>query len=205
MKTNILVQYQGGGYDGCMWEWNFFYIDKQGKFYDIASSGCAGIDNLQDAKKLIEGEPTHLYIYDVSKDEDIAIFSKESNAVHVTGVLQFFNDNIDELDIQFFAVCGECGRQIKYCEYIMLEYDILLCHECFLLGECPCCESYVGDTEIVKVKSNEHNGFDYICGDCKDYHDKEREVNNLKDLMFQSRCTGVPDMFSEELRQYWTG
>lgn len=30
MKTNILVQYQGGGYDGCIWEWNYFYIDKQG-------------------------------------------------------------------------------------------------------------------------------------------------------------------------------
>lgn len=42
MRTNILCQYQGGGYDGCFWEWNYFYIDKQGGFHNIAASGRAG-------------------------------------------------------------------------------------------------------------------------------------------------------------------
>lgn len=202
MKTNILVQYRGGGYDGCIWEWNFFYIDKQGKFYDIFSSGCDGIDNLQDAEKLIDSELSGLYIYDVSKDEDITEFAKESNIVLVSNVLQFFNDNIDELDIQFFAICEECGCQIGYYEDIILEQDMILCQDCYSTGECLCCESYVGDTEIVKVNQDEH-GFDYICTDCKDYHDGEREANNLKDLQFRAFCTGKPDIFSEEMRSFW--
>ena len=205
MKTNILVQYQGGGYDGCFWEWNYFYIDKQGIFYNIQSSGYAGIDNLQDAEKLIESESAHLYIYDMSKNEDIATFSKECNTVHVIGVLQFFNDNIDELGIEFFAICGECGERIKYDKGITLEDDMILCPDCFSIGECPCCESYVGETEIVKVEPDEHYGFDYICNSCKEYHDEEHKAENFKDLQFQSFCTGKPDMFSDELRQIWTG
>lgn len=204
MKTNILVQYRGGGYAGCIWEWNYFYIDKQKKFHNIASSGCAGIDNLQDAKKLIKNEPDDLYIYDMGKDEDIAIFSKESNAIYITGVFQFFDDNIDELGIEFFVICGECGNQIRCYDDMILQQDILLCNECFSIGYCPCCESYVGETEMVGVKSDEHSGFDFICSDCKIYHDEQRETENLEDLRFESFCIGKPDMFSDELRQVWT-
>ena len=54
MKKNVLVQYDGGGYDGCIWEWNYFYIDTDGGFHDIASSGTGGIDNLKEAIELME-------------------------------------------------------------------------------------------------------------------------------------------------------
>lgn len=48
--TFTLVQYKGGGYDGCHWEWNFFYFDSNGKFHDIFSSGHSGLDNEKDAR-----------------------------------------------------------------------------------------------------------------------------------------------------------
>lgn len=200
MKTNILVQYQGGGYDGCIWEWNYFYIGKQGTFHDIQSSGCGGIDNMQDAEQLIEQDKSSTYIYDLNNEQDIKTFSKESNAVHVTGVLQWFNDYNDS-DIEFFAVCSECGRHIIDRDDCIVEGDILLCCECFSIGECPCCESYVGDDNIVAVDRNEHHDFDYICSDCKEYHDEERAEQNIEDLRWQAFCTGKPDMFSGELRQ----
>ena len=181
MKTNILVQYHGGGYDGCFWEWNYFYIDKQGNFHDIESSGRAGIDNLQDAEKLIEDDANSTYIYDVSKDEDITMFAKKSNAVHVIGVLQWFNNNLNKLNVQFFAVCGECGCQMGDCEDIVShESNIILCQDCFSFDECPCCKYYVDETEIVQVNQDEHYGFDYICVDCKDYHDEEREAGKIE-------------------------
>lgn len=87
MKTNILVQYQGGGYSGCYWEWNYFYIDKQGDFHDIQSSGRDGIDNKQNAIELIEQDKSGTYIYDLSDKQDIITFSKETHAIHVSGVL----------------------------------------------------------------------------------------------------------------------
>ena len=204
MKTNILVQYRGGGYSGCSWEWNYFYIDKQGTFHDIQSSGCAGIDNMQDAEQFIEQNEAHTYIYDMGSKQDIEAFSKECNAVHVTGVLQWFED-YNSKDIEFFAVCSKCGcKMIAYCD-IALENDLLLCQNCYFSGYCNCCESYVGDTEIVQVDSDEHHDFDYICSDCKKYHDNDREIEQweieqLEDLRWQAFCTGTPDMFSGELR-----
>ncbi len=57
MQNNILVEYKGGGYSGCIWEWNYFYIDKQGVFHDVFSSGRAGISNKQDGQKYIDKDP----------------------------------------------------------------------------------------------------------------------------------------------------
>lgn len=198
MLTNILVQYHGGGYDGCFWEWNYFYIDKQRTFHNIESSGCAGIDNMQDAQKLLSCGGLHTYIYDLNNEQDIKTFSKESHPIHVSGVLQWFEDN--EPGIGFFAVCSACECRIDSCNDMAIEDKDLFCHECYLIGQCPCCESYVGDTEIVQVNPDEHHDFDYICTDCKEYHDEEREDADLEDLRWQSFCTGKPDMFSGELR-----
>lgn len=183
MRKNILVQYEGGGYDGCFWEWNYFYIDKGGGFHNVFSSGRAGIKNLEDAKRELEKEGP--FIYDMGSEEEIKSFVTESNAVNVTGVLQFFEDN-EELGVEFFVVCSECGRKITDKDDIRLENwhgcggiattaDLLLCYECHISGTCECCESYVGETEIVKVNSDEHRGLEYICTGCRDYHDEERE------------------------------
>jgi len=195
MKTNILVQYQGGGYDGCFWEWNYFYIDKQGTFHDIHSSGRAGIDNKQDAEQLLESDDTH-YVYDLDNKQDIETFNKESHAVHVSGVLQWFDDYNDS-EVEFFAVCSECAGHIGIDDAVIEDKD-LLCYECYSSGQCPCCESYVGDTEIVEVNPDEHHDHDYICTECKEYHDEQRAEQDIEDLRWQSFCTGSPDMFDLE-------
>jgi len=195
MKTNILVQYQGGGYDGCYWEWNYFYIDKQGTFHDIYSSGRKAVTSIENAEELMWADCSGTYIYDLSNKDDIETFSKESHAVHVSGVLQWFNDNEN---IEFFAVCSACECGIDSCDDMVIEDKDLFCIECYCTGECPCCESYVGDTEIVKVNPDEHNGHDYICACCKEEHDDDREQEQLEDLRWQSFCTGSPDMFDLE-------
>ena len=201
MKTNILVQYQGGGYDGCFWEWNYFYIDKQEVFHDIQSSGCAGIDNKQDAIELIEQDKSTTYVYDLDNEQDIETFSKESHAAHVSGVLRWFEDYNDS-EIEFFAVCSVCGGHVDRDDLIVEGQEIICC-ECYSIGQCPCCEYYVGGDSIVEVNPDEHHDHEYICSDCKEYHDNERETESLEDLRFQSFCTGSPDMFSNELREIW--
>ena len=195
MKTNILVQYRGGGYSGCYWEWNYFYIDKQGTFHDIQSSGRKAVTSIENAKELFWADCSETYIYDMSNKDDIKTFSKETHPVHVSGVLQWFNDNEN---IEFFAVCSACGCEIDSCDDMVIEDKDLFCAECYSSGECPCCESYVGDTKIIEVNPDEHYDFSYICSDCKEYHDGEREDKSLEDLRFQSFCTGAPDMFNLE-------
>ena len=130
MKTNILVQYSGGGYSGCIWEWNFFYTDKQGMFHDIYSSGCAGIDNMQDAAGFLEQDKSSTYVYDLNNEQDIESFSKESHPIHVSGVLQWFgkyNAHDAESFIDFFAVCSECGGQISDPYDLMIESEDVIC------------------------------------------------------------------------------
>lgn len=224
MKRNILVQYQGGGYDGCFWEWNYFYIDKGGKFWNIYSSGRDGIETIEQADKLLEQgiqvndykwtialKCGSYYTYDMSKEEDIREFVKESNVVNVTGVLQFFEDNAD-LGVEFFALCSGCREKITDlseavlenwhgCGGIQLTADVLLCRECYQLGYCDCCREYIGETEIVEVNPDEHHGFDRVCADCKVYHDKERREQAFEDLRWKSFTTGKPDMFSGEMRE----
>lgn len=201
MKTNILVQYSGGGYDGCIWEWNFFYIDEHGVFNDIYSSGCDGIDNKQDAIELIEQDESTTFVYDMSNEQDIETFSKENHAWNVQRLCQWFED-YNSPCAEFFAVCSECGDQVNSDDLVM-ENETLRCYECHSIGTCPCCDDYVGDTEIVEVNPDEYYDFSYICSDCKEHHDSQRETESLEDLRWQSFCTGSPDMFSDALREIW--
>ena len=131
--------------------------------------------------------------------------------MNVTGVLQFFEGNPD-LDVDFFVICSVCKEQVRAMDDIVLENwhgcggimstaDLLVCSECYAIGYCGCCESYVGDTEIVKVNPDEHSDFDYVCAGCKEYHDDERAELVFNDLRHRSFCTGKPDIFGGELRE----
>jgi len=203
MKTNILVQYRGGGYGGCIWEWNFFYIDEFGVFNDIYSSGCSGIDNLPDAEQLIINNKNGTYIYDMSKEKDIKTFREENHAWNVQAVCRWFED-YNSSCVEFFAVCFVCENEI-YADDIVIEGQEIMCHECYFCGQCPCCECYVCEENIIgPVNQDEHYGFDYLCFDCKENHDEEREAINLEDIRWQAFCTGIPDIFSDELRAIWT-
>jgi len=232
MKTNILVQYQGGGYDGCIWEWNYFFIDKQGMFHDIESSGRGAITTIEQAKELLDSDDTH-YIYDITNDDSIADFSKECNPVHIAGVLKWFNDYNDP-DIDFFAICSECGCEITDYDDLSLEKwhscggivswaDSLICHECRLIGTCDNCSEYVSDEHIFPVyqveidsdlcRDNKYmyqaaramidDGLDRVCEYCLDNRAAEIEKEEHDDLLFQSLLTGKPDLFSDEMRWLW--
>lgn len=227
MKTNILVQYKGGGYSGCFWEWNYFYIDKDGGFHDVFSSGRAGIKTLEDAKKEVEKEEP--FIYNMGVEAEIKSFVAESNAVNVTGVLQFFEDNAD-LGVEFFVVCSECGCHITDQDNIRLENwhgcggiattaDVLLCYECHASGVCQCCNEYVGEEDTLcldsdgfdldddyknkAVKQMKKDGYTDVCSGCLEYQADLIEQEDHQDMLFASLCTGKPDFFSEEMRWFW--
>jgi hypothetical protein len=80
MKTlrNVLIQYKGGGYDGCFWEWNFFMFDGRGKFHNLMSTGRMGIKTAEEAKTLIKANED-LYKYNLKSKKAIREFSTETN------------------------------------------------------------------------------------------------------------------------------
>ena len=225
---NVLVQYQGGGYDGCFWEWNFFFIDGDGNFHDVYSSGINGIVTMDQAQALLDGTDgkglvdTH-YVYDLTDIMAIEEFSRESNAVNVAGVLKWFNDNPQE-GIEFFAICSDCNETIMEYEDICLEEwhgcggiastaDRLLCSDCRNNSTCCCCSEYVGkdgfdyerDTEecnesIIQqlVEYDENNG--PMCEYCWEAKRDDLIKKWHEDLAWRSFAFGEPDRFSDAMR-----
>ena len=229
---NTLVQYRGGGYDGCFWEWNYFFLDANNLFHNIFSSGHAGITTEGQAEKLLESDNT-FYTYDLTDDKAIEEFTRECNLVNVTGVLQWFENN-PQNGIEFFVLCSECGnRQTDLSEFSLEEWhtcggihstaDKLLCLECRSQGTCDWCNEYVGEFEIVRLsqvepesdlaRGNEFvlpavrelidDGFDCVCSCCLDYKIEQNEQAVKDDMLWESLTTGKPDVFSDKMRWFW--
>lgn len=148
-NTNILCQYDGGGFDGCIWEYNFFYIDKEGIFNDIYSSGVGTITTLEQATYLIDNGSnsfsSRVYVYHLDNEEELTEFAKETHAYLVKIVMEYFEENFADLDDKPFAVCSKCERKIYDCEDIMPSSDYnpeIICHECYSLNSCAYCGEY---------------------------------------------------------------
>ena len=228
---HTLVQYPGGGYDGCFWEWNYFYIDHDGEFHDIQSSGRAGCTTAEDAGALLAEEhtlgirPQNYYTYDITNAADIAEFSRESNAVHIKGVLQWMNEN----DVSFYTACTECGTTVECAEDLVLEdwhgcggiastADTLLCEDCYSMGVCFVCGEYCGKDiyDYEQDLDDCSESLQYALNDwiednvpaCQWCWEAERDsliADEQADLLAISLATGTPDLFSDEMRWFWIG
>ena len=226
---NVLVQYQGGGYEGCFWEWNFFWLDKDGVFYDVFSSGRDGITTDEQAKELLGSGNTH-YVYDLTDNKVIDELSKECNVVNLTDLLRWFENNPQD-GIKFYLQCSVCHEKIEDlsecslenwhgCGGIMSTADLLLCSDCLSLGTCDCCNEYIGETDLLVlyhvesdselVKDNKYlypavramidEHFNDVCQYCLDYKAEQLKEMDKKDLLFRSLTTGKPDLFSNDMR-----
>jgi hypothetical protein len=113
-----LVSYKGGGYDGCVWEWNYFYITKEGELEILHSTGMNGIKNEADAEEVLtEQAYWHTTIYDVFTEEGMKDFDKYENVdavVHSVFHLWFLEQNIP---VWYSCdMCGERQTEMPECE-----------------------------------------------------------------------------------------
>lgn len=145
---NLLVQYQGGGYDGCIWEWNFFCLDKDGKFHDIYSSGVGAITIVCTALDLIRGNGI-FYVYDINCPTSLDEFAKEVNPAMVAMVMRWFFDNQNN---EVYALCSKCGNKIYDPDEIFIEGDLVLCCECYSAGSCSYCGAYLDEDLVFSVE-----------------------------------------------------
>ena len=110
LKPNTLYQYKGGGYAGCIWEWNYAVITEKSKFFSIYHSGLGGCDTKE---RLAEYQPLKAgngaYTYDLGDPESLDEFVNYSNAGNVVGVGKAL---FAELGIQIPATCDDCGVEM---------------------------------------------------------------------------------------------
>jgi len=197
MKHAILVEYKGGGYSGCFWEWNYFAVIN-GEFHNILSTGSAGVKDYEDAKRLLHdnAEPQTVnqylydnrrdaYIYDLNIQASINDFTANSNPGNIIGVLRYLTEH-DLTD--FRVLCPRCNRPHDPDEYMLdpnnykgdggigIEWREFHCQDCQDEHTCPECGDYMSrDDEKDLGKYDE-------CPNCKpgavsedDYTDKERQ------------------------------
>jgi hypothetical protein len=160
---NLLVQYKGGGYDGCFWEWNFFLFDEAGKFHDIGSSGRRAIKTEEKALDLLAGveqefswSGPEFYRYDLTDPEALKEFQAETAASLVAGVVGKVNELYGR-DVMYWE-CDECGNKQHDSEMFHSGYhgnggigvtmDGQLCMDCYSSGSCGQCGEYYGSSEL---------------------------------------------------------
>ena len=63
---DTLVQYKGGGYSGCFWEWNYGVFDDDGEFHVIFASGSKGCETAEEMREHITQEEDPIARYKVN-------------------------------------------------------------------------------------------------------------------------------------------
>lgn len=141
---NMLVQYRGGGYEGCYWEQNFFVFDKDGKFYNVISTGSAGVENEQQALDIIASGKDSVYIYKLNTKKGLKDIAKEINEGWLKILCEFFSETFPDYGV--YMLCSKCGCEISaddVAENLILDDygENPLCPNC--LFECTC--GYCGE------------------------------------------------------------
>lgn len=113
-NKNTIVQYKGGGYDGCIEEWNYAWIDFDGEFHDIYSSGVFGCNTLTKLQAAYKERPRDFDLYPLDKEGEPERFGRETPLTHLLGVARFL--------VQFHQTipckCDDCGETFDADEMI---------------------------------------------------------------------------------------
>jgi len=154
---NLLIQYKGGGYDGCHWEWNYFLFDSKGIFHNIAASGYKGIKTKDKALELLNSEPksswggAEFYEYNLKDADSIAEFVSEVNSMHLGPVVKAVN-KIYKKDIMYW-ICNECedkqtGDMLRDPNAyhgdgrVGIIYTTQYCEDCYCSHSCGYCGEF---------------------------------------------------------------
>jgi len=132
---NTLIQYRGGGYNGCYWEWNFFYFDKNGKFYNILSTGRNGVKDEKDAARLLAANENSTYFYRITTKKARKEFVRENNPFLVAKIIHWLGENT-KLCLSW--PCDNCGI-FCFAANLIGTGERLLCCDCMSTFSCGNC------------------------------------------------------------------
>jgi len=178
--NNTVVVYEGGGYSGCLWEYNAFLVDRDGDFVDLMSSGHAGLYTEKDAvAALVGGSPSVLEGYNahqvhLGSEESVAEFSEIYNASLVLHILNLVVVGAGYAAKDLKVTCGTCGGSVypdadscipvnMVCDGgIAYSFRDIMCEECASARRCDECAEHMDEPIPIDDESLER-----VCGFCK--------------------------------------
>lgn len=189
-KPNTLVMYQGGGYDGNVWEWNLAYYDDAGDFHNIFASGAHGCKTADKLEKRYQAwlavphtriNSDEFDLYDLKLRRERRRLSDQSPVDLLIGMVRWFDE--EGINVILEPKCDCCGNRfpaglghadgLRCVGGIKMAYQRIVCEACYGLGTCPVCEEYVGTCNIEELPDER------ICVDCleaKRQREKEDEA-----------------------------
>lgn len=190
-RHKVLI-YSGGGFCGCIWEWNFCFWDGEGRFYAGFHSGCDGIKDEKDALEVVRvlkaknltysqkmGNSRineHTMLLDYTKKKDCGEITKW-NASLVGAILRCLDEELQEEHRIFIKchVCGKTGQDLddfvpdEACHQGMASWHkSFQCNECKCEFSCTSCGEDYRDSQESLIMTDENCG--PICEYC--YRDK---------------------------------
>lgn len=141
LLPNTITSYEGGGYDGCIWELNFCFVDADGKFHDIYSSGSMGCSTAEDIQDEFRRRQGDFDTYDATSEEDMRRLSAREPIHAVLGLaIWFAGEGYDS--IRLYPTCDDCGHPFDAMEGLGTEehgiggiatsFRHIICNECHL-------------------------------------------------------------------------
>lgn len=167
---NILVQYKGGGYDGCYWEWNYFMFNSRGHFINLKSTGVNGVKTRQEAIDLTKNGNS-VYRYKLDSKKNLREFVRETNESDVVEIGGMVNDRTAKNALKIEVECPDCGDLIKLSKKendnypqlihtsergnggIGLIFSGYICSDCYCNNTCGYCGEFIGREELYKTES----------------------------------------------------
>ena len=165
-KPHTLVQYEGGGYEGCFWEWNFAYITPDSQFVNLASSGCNGCETLEKLEAYYQRPwrkmQNTFFLYDLNDKKSLTEVPNELNVDHLIGVANKLKEAGYPIDFQ--PECSECESRFSIEGAspnslggdggIHMSHREIICQECQESYTCCDCGEYAGSDGMTKGSSS---------------------------------------------------
>jgi hypothetical protein len=150
---NLLVMYKGGGYSGCYWEWNFFVFDNNGVFYNVVSTGSAGVKDEAEALAIAANDRDDVYRYKLNTKKGLAELATEINERWLLELCKFFSETLPDYGV--YMLCSKCGCQISAVDatenIITDNYgENPMCPDCQFECECSYCNERTDDEYMVR-------------------------------------------------------
>jgi len=190
---NKLMLYQGGGYSGCYWEWNFCFWDGNGEWFNIYSSGEDGIESEKAALEYAESIDYPNIIVDLTEQDEVDKMYADFNEDMIVEILRWLNT---EHDYGLAVKCAKCGEHTSVDndqDYFDIENRV--CKDCYDDGQCQECFEYDEDL-------NEDGLCSYCISEQEARLERER-IDDLKVEFFEAQLTGEVDIFDDRFRELW--
>jgi len=153
---NLLVEYQGGGYDGCFWEWNYFRFDENGEFENLISTGYKGVVNEAGALAMLENDSFHRRdpeILDLTDRAAVIAFVDNGNASLMK--------RLSKLGVELYGTCQHCGEIAPVVNMfpgdesgdggIAISAKNLYCESCFYMAQENTATLLIGDRVKIQI------------------------------------------------------